>query len=530
MFISLQFKLELKKEDKEKLIKLMRKQSSAIRVAYNMLKDLEKEKTENLHAQIYHRLRQLFPELPTKYIDSAIYKAKQYPTDKPVVFGGKRLFEKLCKNHLTGKSRERLKKQWRELRQGTLMSIGSKADKGNRLTRFEDLYGQLHLRITTGNREFIYAKVLREPSNNKDKWLTFMAMLLESWQTQSYFPYTVELKLRDGEVYGSVSFEIPTPEVRCTKEKGVIAIDTNASPIHLAIAEVSKTGELLSYQTISLHHLLGLSQNSKDHQEWILAHQIVDLAIQKGKAIAIENLKKLKRGVRGDGKAELRKRLHQWNAKKFLQKLKRVAMLKGVEVVEVNPAYTSVIGMLKYAPQLSIDKDIAGAYVIGRRALGFKEDMPENYEKLLKDKAYLEFALKRYEEREKELRELVEKESNEYKRNALESELRNVEYAKRLLTNFIQSLQSEPSSCEGANGRNPEQGEIEKVSQVAWQVLKVALLFPILGKVLPRDLSPLKPVLVEGAWDRVRSRLVPLEAGGTVPMRDFHNSLPRPDV
>jgi len=211
----------------------------------------------------------------------------------------------------------------------------------------------------------------------------------------------VELKLRDGEVYGSVSFEIPTPEVKHTKENGVIAIDTNALPIHLAIAEVSKIGELLSYQTISLHHLLGLSQNSKDHQEWILAHQIVDLAIEKGKAIAIENLKKLKKGMRGDGKAELRKRLHQWNAKKFLQKLKRVTMLKGVEAIEVHPACTSVIGMLKYAPQLSlsIGKDIAGAYVIGRRALGFKEDTPENYEKLLKDKAYLEFALKRYEER-----------------------------------------------------------------------------------------------------------------------------------
>ncbi len=521
MFVSLQFKLELKKEDREKLIKLMRKQSSAIRTAYNMLRELEKEKTRNPHAQIYHRLRQLFPELPTKYIDSAIYKAKQYPKNKIVVFGSKRLFEKLCQNHLTGKAREKLKNQWRELRQGTLISVGSKADKGNRLTRFEDLNGQLHLRITAGNREFIYAKVLREPSNSKDKWITFMAMLLESWQTQSYFPYTVELKLRDGEVYGSVSFEIPTPEVRYTKENGVIAIDTNASPIHLAIAEVSKTGELLSYQTISLHHLLGLSQNSKDHQEWILAHQIVNLAIEKGKAIAVENLKKLRKGKRGDGKAELRKRLHNWNAKKFLQKLKRVAMLKGVEIVEVNPAYTSIIGMLKYAPQLSIDKDIAGAYVIGRRALGFKEDMPENYEKLLKDRAYLEFALRRYEEREKELTELVEKETNEYKRNALESELRSVEKAKELLTNFIQSLQSEPSSCEGANGRNPEQGETKKVSRSAWQVLKVALLFPILGKVLPRDLSPLKPVLVEGAWDRVRSRLVPLEDGGTVPIRDF---------
>jgi IS605 OrfB family transposase len=454
---------------------------------------LEKEKTRNPHAQIYHRLRQLFPELPTKYIDSAIYKAKQYPTDRPVVFGGKRLFEKLCKNHLIGEVRERLKKQWRELRQGTLIGIGSKhkTAQGNLLLRFMELDGKLHLRITTGNREFIYAKVLREPSNSK------------------------ELKLRDGEVYGSVSFELPTPEVKYTKEKGVIAIDTNASPIHLAVAEVSKTGELLSYQTISLHHLLGLSQNSKDQQEWILTHKIVDLAIQKGKAIAIENLKKLKKGNRGDGKAKLRKRLHQWNAKKFLQKLKRVAMLKGVEVIEVNPAYTSVIGMLKYAPQLSIDKDVASAYVIGRRALGFKEDTPENYERLLKDKAYLEFALKRYEEREKELRELIEKESNEYKRNALKSELRSVEDAKKLLVNLIQSLQSESSGCEGANGRNPEQVRGNFASSSAWQVLKVAFLFPILGRVLPRDLSPLKPVLVEGVWDRVRSRLVPLEAGGT---------------
>ncbi len=521
MLVSPQFKLELKKEDKEKLIKLMRKQSSAIRTAYNMLKELEKGKAKKPHAQVYQRLRQLFPDLPTKYIDSAIYKAKQYPTDKPVVFGGRRLFEKLCKNHLTGKAREGLKKQWKEQRQGTLISIGSKSDKGNRLARFEDLNGQLCLRITTGNREFIYAKVLREPSNIKDKWITFMAMLLESWQTKNYFPYTVELKLREGEVYGSVSFEIPTPEVKYTKENGVVAIDTNASPIHLAVAEVSKTGELLSYQTINLHHLLGLSQNSKDHHEWLLAHQIADLAIQKNKAIAIENLKKLRKGRRGDGKAELRKRLHQWNAKKFLQKLKRVAMLRGVEIVEVNPAYTSVIGMLKYAPQLSIDKDIAGAYVIGRRALGFKEDTPENYERLLKDKAYLEFALERYEEREEELRELLEKETNEYKRNAIKSELKNVQNAKKVLTHLVQSLQSEPSSCEGANGRNPEQGETKKVSQIAWQVPRVALLFPILGRILPRDLSPLKPVLVEGVWDRVRSRLVPLEAEGTVPIRDF---------
>jgi hypothetical protein len=61
MFVSLQFKLELNKKYRERLLKLMHKQSSAIRVEYNMLKELEKEKTKNSHAQIYHRLRRLFP-------------------------------------------------------------------------------------------------------------------------------------------------------------------------------------------------------------------------------------------------------------------------------------------------------------------------------------------------------------------------------------------------------------------------------------------------------------------------------------
>jgi hypothetical protein len=37
MFVSLQFKLELKKEDKEKLIRLTRKRSFAVRMAYRRL-------------------------------------------------------------------------------------------------------------------------------------------------------------------------------------------------------------------------------------------------------------------------------------------------------------------------------------------------------------------------------------------------------------------------------------------------------------------------------------------------------------
>ena len=173
-----------------------------------------------------------------------------------------------------------------------------------------------------------------------------------------------------------------------------------------------------------------------------------------------------------------------------------------------------MIGALKYAPQLGIDKDIAGAYVIGRRALGFKEKVPENYLKLLSDREYLEYAICTYEEKEKELKEKLKKETNQYKRNAINSELKQVQKAKELLLEK-QSLQGELSSCEGAKGRNSEQGETKKVSQSAWQALKVAFVLPLLGKFFVRDFSPLKPVIVEGKWQRRASRLVPLEVGGT---------------
>ena len=210
MYVSLQFKLQLKADDKRKLLELMRKQSSAIRSAYNMLKDKISQ------TKIYENLSQLYQDLPSKYIDSAIYKARQYPTDKKVVFGGKTLFEKLCKNRdKKSKARQKLKQEWKEKRQGTLISIGSKykTEKGNRNLRFEQINGELHLRITVRDREFIYARVLRKPSNEKDKWNIFLVMLSERSKSKNYFPYTVELKLKEGQVYGSVSFEYPEQEI-----------------------------------------------------------------------------------------------------------------------------------------------------------------------------------------------------------------------------------------------------------------------------------------------------------------------------
>jgi len=60
----------------------------------------------------------------------------------------------------------------------------------------------------------------------------------------------------------------------------------------------------------------------------------------------------------------------------------------------------------------------------------------------------------------------------------------------------------------GTNGKNPEDGKDWTILAIVQQVLKVALLFPVLGRKIL--LSSRK-----GAWDRVRRGLVPLSAGGT---------------
>jgi len=246
---------------------------------------------------------------------------------------------------------------------------------------------------------------------------------------------------------------------------------------------------------------------------------VIGIAKEKGKAIAMEDLKKVKKSYRGDGKAKLRKRLHNWNFKSLLSKIERVARLNGIEVIKVNPAFTSVIGSLKYAPQLNIDKDIAGAYVIGRRALGFKEEMPENYLKLLSDREYLEYALYCYEEKEKELKENLKKETNQYKQNAIKSELRKLQEEKSLLLERLESLQSEPSSCEGASGRNPKQ------VKSAWQVLKVPLPLPSSWEVLCKGLLSLETNTGSREVGLGEEKVSSLRGWGDVPTRDFWNSL-----
>jgi len=505
--ITLQCKLTFKNEkDKQKLLELMRQFSSCNRYAYNRLLEGHKRKELKKHLQKVFNLN-------SRYCDDAIFKAQSLinsckergQNPKKVIFGGRKLFEKLKKKHLNGQQRERLEQKWQERRKGCLYSRGDKAKKGNLNTRIIIEKEGIKLRINTGERDWITANVGRTVNRPNDKWTGFIARLLEAKKTGEYFPYSVEIRLINGQIYAFISFEVPKEPI-ITKEEGAIGIDINAKPFHLALVTVKPDGNLQAVNRISLHKLINKTRNQREYQSWQIAHQIVEIAIAQNKAIAIEKLDTIPKGNKGDGSKKLRKIKQQWIYRGILEKIKTIAKREGIQVIEVNPAYTSIIGMLKYAPQYSLDKDTAGAYVIARKGLGFKEELPKHYENLISDEEYLEYAINKIEEEKQKTKERLNTEKNSYKKKPLKRKINDLNKQIKLL----RSLNSELQAQQPVNQRKEQVRGYTKSSYKLWQVVKVALTIPVLGKSVSRDLSPLKPILVEGEWDRVVSRLVPV--------------------
>jgi len=149
---------------------------------------------------------------------------------------------------------------------------------------------------------------------------------------------------------------------------------------------------------------------------------------------------------------------HNFSYKSLLSKIKTLVKREGIEVIEVDPSYTSIIGMLKYAPQHMITKDEGAAYVIARRGLVLQEKIPDNYMKFLNALTVEEL---------EELKEYVKKTvKNIYLKK---KHLREINRAIK----FLQSLESE-------SGRvlKPLEGTSFSIYDF-WRVFKVAVVTPL---------------------------------------------------
>jgi IS605 OrfB family transposase len=495
----------LKKEDERAVLDLMRRFSSATRYAYNRL--LEGQDRKELKREDSPLCR-LFG-LNTRYADGAIEKAQALialaeelgQDPHKVVFGGRKLFEQLKRRHLSGKALLALKREWKERRQGLLYSRGDSAKKGNANLRLEPKDGALWLRVNLGDGAYVRALVkTAHPQLNALRERVYASL-----------PYNVTLQLKDGKVYAHFSWSEELPPPVHSKENGVLGIDVNADPYHLVLAVVGKDGNLICHLTLSLEEVDRVpNKGAKELALWKVAHRVVAVAEEHGVAIATEKLKYLRKSRRGDGSGRhFRRNQHRFAYRALLEKIHSLARKRGVEVLEVNPQDTSTIGMLKYAPQLHLSKDVAAAYIVGRRGLGFEEKLPKGYEALLKDNAFLAHVQGFYGSRLHELQKLKETEKNPYLKRRLS---REVGKAKTAVT-LVSSLRGSPGSQKGStDGRNPSGAN-------PWRVLRVGLFLPLLGLEVPRDLSRLKPILHftslnKGSWKGWKISLGPHPGGG----------------
>ncbi len=493
-------------EDQKSTLDLMRRFSVATRYVYNRL--LEGRTREELKRQ-EGPLCTLF-QLNTRYANDAILKAqavldsaRERGVDpRKVVFGGRGRFEQLKRRHLSGKPLKKLRQEWKEKRQGTLYSRGDRTKGGNPNLRLVIQDGALKLRIGLGDGSYAWA-VLKTSHPN-------LSALLE--RVYAPLPYNVELSLREGKVYAHITWTEELPPLAFTKENGALALDVNSDPYHLALAVVGRDGNLVRHLTFSLEEVdRAPNRGAKELVLWKAAHQVVSLALEHGVAIATERLKYLRKTRRGDGSGRaFRRKEHRFAYASLLRKVHSLARKKGVQVVEVNPQDTSTIGMLKYAPQLSLSKDVAAAYVIGRRALGFAERLPRGYQQLLQDESFRSHAQSFYASRVQELEARHRAERNPYLKRRLSRELGKAHASLSLFS----SLQGSPGSRKGSTyGRNSSGAN-------PWRVLKAGLFLPLLGRAVPRDLSPLKVFLNlaslthQGVWEGWKVGLGPHPGGG----------------
>jgi IS605 OrfB family transposase len=168
-----------------------------------------------------------------------------------------------------------------------------------------------------------------------------------------------------------VSVEARPVEQLSRKELGAIGIDVNVD--HLAISETDRFGNLINVKRIDLVAY----GKTEDQAKAIIGDAAVSIATQAkavGKPVVIESLdfqkKKTELETCNPKQARL---LSSFAYNKMTSAIKAAAFRNGVEVIEVNPAYTSVIGAVNFAQAKGISVHQGAAYAIARRGLGLSE-------------------------------------------------------------------------------------------------------------------------------------------------------------
>ena len=171
------------------------------------------------------------------------------------------------------------------------------------------------------------------------------------------------------------STEVPEPErISYSRHYGCIGIDIN--PNVVGYARVDRDGNLKEKGQIKFN----LHSKSKNKQLAILhnvCHKIVDLCVKNKCPLVLEKLdftaKKAQMREKGTRYSRM---LSNFSYGKITELLTQKAQIAGIEIIFVSPAYSSVIGLVKYLKFYGMSSDTAAALVLARRTMRLSERVP----------------------------------------------------------------------------------------------------------------------------------------------------------
>ncbi|MGI9951316.1 hypothetical protein V3F56_03050 [Moorellaceae bacterium AZ2] len=324
-----------------------------------------------------------------------------------VVFGGRKLWERVCKGRAT-------REEWRAARKNRLYSRGDETKGGNPNMKVTYREGEFYLAVTishlsekVGEDALGRPKMSRAPRVEGRLWLPEKHRdLVRMWLAMK-LPYTVELaRTLEGRYIVHLTFDLGglrEPDFT----KGCLALDTN--PDGVALCNVNASGQpepwpedfsipypgnlgkyegefqVITYPNgfmyIRIPDFAYASGFRRDYLIGVLAKVVVDIAFFLGKPIALEDLNFGK--DRLDTNKKFNRMASNFPFAKMVEAVCRRAAKEGVPFKPVPARHTSTIGYWKYMERYAVPVHCAAALVVGRRAMGFKERVTKELKQLV---------------------------------------------------------------------------------------------------------------------------------------------------
>lgn len=179
---------------------------------------------------------------------------------------------------------------------------------------------------------------------------------------------------KNGHWNAAVQFTpIEVTQVSRHSEYGCIGIDLNPGSNERAYAD--REGNLKAHGQIPLE--MGLPSGQQKAQIVRACLQLVEIATRYRCPIAVEDLDftEKKEQLKEKGRKYARM-LSSWSYSQFFKSLESIAANRGICILKVNPAFTSLMGSIKYARQYGLASDEAAGLSVARRGMRLQEKIP----------------------------------------------------------------------------------------------------------------------------------------------------------